>query len=58
MLKLKIYDISFIISILQDDWGSIDSNKLQQRIKQFKNETKDRAKKSKRKLVLFILLIT
>jgi len=31
-----------------DDWGSIDSNKLQQRIKQFKNETKDRAKKSKR----------
>lgn len=31
-----------------DQWGSVDSSKLQKRIQQFKNETKDRAMKSKR----------
>ncbi|XP_057316600.1 striatin-3-like isoform X2 [Hydractinia symbiolongicarpus] len=31
-----------------DEWGNYDSGKLQKRIQQFKNETKDRAKRSKR----------
>ncbi|XP_066923122.1 striatin-3-like isoform X1 [Clytia hemisphaerica] len=32
----------------EDQWKNIDSGKLQKRIQQFKNETKDRAMKSKR----------
>lgn len=50
ILKTVLLKLFSNIFFTQDDqWKNVDSGKLQKRIQQFKNETKDRAMKSKRK---------
>ncbi|NP_001296588.1 striatin-3-like [Hydra vulgaris] len=45
--ELNVDEASNIQNEEQDDWSNVDSEKLQNKIKQFKNETKDRGKKKR-----------